>query len=201
MMTDNRTASSGAPALVACMCAVATVLALGSYVHLRGQLGETEDRLERTEQRLASLEADRTELAQALVALRGTVESAPRAEERGAAFPSTWPTASAAENGETGAISGGQASTPVDLTAAAPLREDPAADPGGSVLVVSPKRAQIMVDMGRRDGLGTNDLLLIYRNGRFIGEVEVAQAPFYRMAVCKLVSAADVRVGDRVRRD
>lgn len=213
-MKEPRSASSGAPALVACLCAVATVLALGSYLHLRGQLDEAERRQTESEARLERLEAERATLALAVDDLRRRADELRRASEAEAAPPAVWPVAAEVSASTPGSFGGqgGEANAEVpalggaseggeDAGASTALRELPPAEPGGRVLVVSERRAAVMVDRGSRDGLRMNEILAVYRNGRFIGEIAVTQEPFYGMAVCGLVSAVDLRVGDRVRRE
>lgn len=224
-MTTPRPAPAGTPALVACLCAVATVLALAGYLRLRADQDENARRLTafltESENRLAKIEADRDDLAATLLALRETMENWREARARElTAATAPWPTAAspapadndrangaaAGTDGEKPPFVAGEATGKVagENTANDPIplrgKELPGED-AGRIMLLAPRRGLVMIDHGQRNGLKQNEVLLIYRDGRFVGEAEVARPPFEDMAVCRILDAAEARIGDRLRRE
>lgn len=190
----------GASALVACFCAMATLLTLGGYIRthllvrdqarridglleeLRAErmleLQRQEERSTAIEQRLVALES-RTESAGVPAGVKRKLTDFFAAEAREEALPPLPPKAEALPG------------TPAaGAEASAKMAE---------ILSLDTANRRVAIDRGRRDGLAAGRQLAVYRGEAWLGDVRV-ETVYDDMAMCRIESAnREFLIGDAVR--
>lgn len=204
---SERGSGAGMPALVASMCAVATVLMLGAVLYMADDVAAVKSQSLAQETRIAGLEAVRSLMIDKVDELQRRLDemaSSPPPSPVPTGSKNTgggWASAASAKDApdlETPSLTSDSATAPVPLPA---VDDSPDALGDGRVLVAASLRGTILVDKGRRDGWQRHDALLIMRQGQIVGEAQVTQAPFADMALARVITADEIRIGDRVRRD
>lgn len=213
--SGEKNGGSGVPALVACLCAVATVLALAGYRQVRNELDTLTAEWRKTRQHVDDLSAQLAVLQRENAEQRQTLaqEQTRREQwEKRIAQNNAWSMTQEADFPPTATpITATQyADDPLRveataLTTAPSARALSAPDDGGVatgvILAVSTRWERVLVGRGRNDGWNAKELVTVVRNGRFVGELEIQEPVYDDMVLCRPVGALALRVGDRVLRD